>query len=104
MDRGTKGATQRRFCLPRRQFTAWPVPEISRTFWPNPYGLKGVSSYANYYLGNARVLKPSVSVVISALNEVHNISHVFARIPDGVHEVIIVDGLSVDDTVAIAMG
>jgi glycosyltransferase involved in cell wall biosynthesis len=44
---------------------------------------------------------PSVSVVIPALNEAQNLPHVFARIPD-VHEVILVDGLSIDDTVAVA--
>ncbi len=44
---------------------------------------------------------PSVSVVIPALNEAQNIPHVFARIPD-VHEVILVDGLSIDNTVAVA--
>jgi glycosyltransferase involved in cell wall biosynthesis len=48
------------------------------------------------------MLTPSVSVVIPALNEARNIPHVFAQIPDDVHEVILVDGFSVDDTVAIA--
>jgi glycosyltransferase involved in cell wall biosynthesis len=45
---------------------------------------------------------PSVSVVIPALNEVRNIPHVFAQIPADVHEVILVDGFSVDGTVVIA--
>jgi len=45
---------------------------------------------------------PSVSVVIPALNEARNIPHVFAQMPVDVYEVILVDGLSVDDTVAIA--
>jgi glycosyltransferase involved in cell wall biosynthesis len=45
---------------------------------------------------------PLVSVVIPALNEALNIPHVFAQIPADVHEVILVDGFSVDDTVAIA--
>ena len=48
------------------------------------------------------MLTPSVSVVIPALNEARNIPHVFARIPADVYEVVLVDGLSVDDTVAIA--
>lgn len=43
-----------------------------------------------------------VSVVIPALNEEKNLPHVFARLPDGLHEVIIVDGHSTDDTVAVA--
>jgi glycosyltransferase involved in cell wall biosynthesis len=47
---------------------------------------------------------PSVSVVIPALNEARNIPHVFERIPADVHEVILVDGYSVDGTVAVARG
>lgn len=45
---------------------------------------------------------PSVSVVIPALNEARNLPHVFARLPGGLHEVIVVDGHSVDDTCAVA--
>jgi glycosyltransferase involved in cell wall biosynthesis len=43
-----------------------------------------------------------VSVVIAALNEAENLPYVLARLPDGLHEVILVDGHSVDDTVAVA--
>jgi glycosyltransferase involved in cell wall biosynthesis len=43
-----------------------------------------------------------VSVVIPALNEARNLPHVFALIPPGVHEVVLVDGLSVDGTVTVA--
>ncbi len=45
---------------------------------------------------------PTVSVVIAALNEAENLPHVLPRIPDLVHEVILVDGNSTDDTVAVA--
>jgi glycosyltransferase involved in cell wall biosynthesis len=45
---------------------------------------------------------PRVSVVIAALNEEKNLPHAFARLPDGLHEVILVDGHSVDDTVGMA--
>ena len=45
---------------------------------------------------------PRVSVVIPALNEARNLSHVFARMPAGIHELILVDGHSVDDTVRVA--
>jgi glycosyltransferase involved in cell wall biosynthesis len=48
------------------------------------------------------MLKPAVSVVVPALNEARNIPHVFAQIPADVHEVILVDGYSVDGTIAIA--
>jgi glycosyltransferase involved in cell wall biosynthesis len=48
------------------------------------------------------MLLPSVSVVVPALNEARNVPYVFARIPPDVHEVVLVDGYSVDDTVAVA--
>jgi glycosyltransferase involved in cell wall biosynthesis len=41
-------------------------------------------------------------VVIPTLNEARNLPHVFARLPGGIHEVIVVDGNSVDDTCAVA--
>lgn len=43
-----------------------------------------------------------VSVVIAAMNEAENLPHVMERLPEGLHEVILVDGHSVDDTVAVA--
>jgi glycosyltransferase involved in cell wall biosynthesis len=36
------------------------------------------------------------------MNEAKNLPHVFARLPGGVHEVIVVDGRSDDDTCAVA--
>lgn len=45
---------------------------------------------------------PAVSVVIPTLNEAGNLPHVLPRIPSWIHELIIVDGLSTDDTVAVA--
>jgi glycosyltransferase involved in cell wall biosynthesis len=45
---------------------------------------------------------PKVSVVIPTLNEARNLPHVFAALPPSLHEVIIVDGHSVDDTVDVA--
>jgi glycosyltransferase involved in cell wall biosynthesis len=43
-----------------------------------------------------------VSVVIPALNEGRNLPYVFAGLPSGLHEIIMVDGHSTDDTVAVA--
>jgi glycosyltransferase involved in cell wall biosynthesis len=43
-----------------------------------------------------------VSVVIPTLNEAENLQYVLQRIPPWVHEVIIVDGYSTDNTVAVA--
>ncbi len=51
--------------------------------------------------GNA-AQSPTVSVVIPALNEERNLPHVFAKLPAGITEVILVDGGSVDRTVAVA--
>src|SRR6202453_126507 len=45
---------------------------------------------------------PQVSVVIPTLNEARNLPHVFAALPGDIHEVIVVDGHSVDDTLAVA--
>jgi glycosyltransferase involved in cell wall biosynthesis len=44
---------------------------------------------------------PRVSVVIPALNEARNLPHVFGALPSDIHEVIVVDGHSVDDTLAV---
>ena len=41
-------------------------------------------------------------MVIPTLNEARNLPHVFSRLPAGLHEVIVVDGHSVDDTLAAA--
>jgi glycosyltransferase involved in cell wall biosynthesis len=49
------------------------------------------------------LLSPTVSVVIPAMNEERNLPHVFAALPEGVTEVILVDGGSVDRTVAVAL-
>ena len=45
---------------------------------------------------------PRVSVVIPALNEAENLEHVLPALPDGLFEVILVDGASVDSTVETA--
>lgn len=45
---------------------------------------------------------PRVSVVVPTRNEARNLPHVLRQIPGDVHEVILVDGNSVDDTVAVA--
>jgi glycosyltransferase involved in cell wall biosynthesis len=55
-----------------------------------------------------RITRPSrrrvrVSVVIPTLNEAANLPHVFARFPaEDLHEVILVDGHSTDDTIEVA--
>ena len=48
------------------------------------------------------MVRPTVSVVVPALNEERNIPYVFEQIPNDIHQVVLVDGNSVDDTVAVA--
>jgi glycosyltransferase involved in cell wall biosynthesis len=52
--------------------------------------------------GAARPLGPRVSVVMPTLNEAANLPTVFEKMPDAVHEVIVVDGYSTDETVTVA--
>ncbi|MEU7077518.1 glycosyltransferase family 2 protein [Streptomyces sp. NPDC046409] len=47
-------------------------------------------------------IAPPVSVVIPAMNEAANLPHVFRTLPDWIHEVVLVDGNSTDDTVRVA--
>ncbi|MGA3562719.1 glycosyltransferase family 2 protein [Melissospora conviva] len=46
--------------------------------------------------------RPSVTVVVPALNEEQNLPHVFDRLPDDVDELLLVDGGSADRTVDVA--
>jgi len=48
------------------------------------------------------VHRPTVSVIIPAMNEARNLPHVAARMPADIDEIVFVDGNSVDDTVAVA--
>jgi glycosyltransferase involved in cell wall biosynthesis len=59
-------------------------------------------SHATLFTLSDIVTSPTVSVVIPALNEEHNLPHVFAALPTGIAEVILVDGGSADRTVAVA--
>ncbi len=58
------------------------------------------------HAGSGMVLRgrtsPQVSVVIPTLNEAANLPLVFARLPTWIHEVVLVDGLSDDDTISVA--
>lgn len=51
---------------------------------------------------SSRSPAPRVSVVIPTYNEAANLPHVFALLPDDLHEVIVVDGRSTDGTVETA--
>ena len=45
---------------------------------------------------------PRVSVVIPAMNEAENLPYTFSRLPEGIHELVLVDGHSHDGTVEVA--
>lgn len=45
---------------------------------------------------------PRISVVVPTRNEARNLPHVLGALPADVHQVIVVDGHSVDDTVEVA--
>jgi glycosyltransferase involved in cell wall biosynthesis len=47
-------------------------------------------------------LRPRVSVVVPTYNEAKNLPHVFALLPEDLHEVIVVDGRSSDGTIEVA--
>jgi glycosyltransferase involved in cell wall biosynthesis len=47
-------------------------------------------------------IAPTVGVVLPVKNEARNLPIVFASLPDWISEVVLVDGQSVDDTVAVA--
>jgi glycosyltransferase involved in cell wall biosynthesis len=66
-------------------------------------GVSGQSIFADYRaIGSGVAIMPSVSVVIPAKNEARNLEHVFGTIPEWVDEIVLVDGHSTDDTVAVA--
>jgi glycosyltransferase involved in cell wall biosynthesis len=46
--------------------------------------------------------RPTVSTIIPTLNEAKNLPHVLEQLPQGVNELIVVDGHSTDETVAVA--
>src|SRR5579875_604305 len=45
--------------------------------------------------------RPTVTAVIPTLNEAENLPHVFRHLPNGVNELIVVDGHSTDDTLQV---
>ena len=49
----------------------------------------------------ALAISPTVTVIIPARNEAANLPHVFSTLPPWLDEIILVDGHSVDDTVAV---
>ncbi|MFH8992082.1 glycosyltransferase family 2 protein [Streptomyces sp. NPDC017940] len=66
-------------------------------------GLPAIPSQQEYRpVSSHLAIAPPVSVVIPAMNEAENLPYVFKTLPAWVHEVVLVDGNSTDDTVAVA--
>jgi len=59
-------------------------------------------SFVSGSVSKVNFVLPSISLVIPTLNEARNLPWLMPRIPAWVSEVIIVDGRSTDDTVAVA--
>ena len=70
---------------------------VGRDVSPHPWVL-----CAQNQRGSPYVYAPTISVIVPAMNEAANLPHVLPRIPIDVLEVILVDGDSTDDTVAVA--
>jgi len=51
---------------------------------------------------NRQPFSATVSVIVPAMNEADNLPHVFATLPTWIDEVVLVDGNSTDDTIAVA--
>src|SRR5882724_6467629 len=73
-----------------------PVPSILAHV-----GVAPAPDPINIALGRSLTL-PRVSFIVPTLNEAKNLPWLLPRIPNWAHEVIIVDGRSTDDTVAVA--
>jgi glycosyltransferase involved in cell wall biosynthesis len=82
------------------------LPASPGSCLPEP-GSKGKNTAADRMMSRYRpisaalAITPTVSVIIPARNEAYNLPHVFSTLPSWVDEVILVDGHSIDDTVAI---
>jgi Glycosyl transferase family 2 len=53
-------------------------------------------------VSESMAIAPTITVVIPAMNEARNLPDVFATLPGWIDEVVLVDGRSKDDTIAVA--
>ncbi|MGW8381075.1 glycosyltransferase family 2 protein [Streptomyces sp. ODS28] len=77
-------------------FVARPLTE------PTPEDPEGGQRPEYRPVSTHMAIAPRVSVVIPAMNEAENLPYVFKTLPEWIHEVVLVDGRSTDDTVAVA--
>jgi glycosyltransferase involved in cell wall biosynthesis len=75
-------------------------PPVSVPRQADPRDPAGTGSYT--LISEVVAIATTVSVIIPAWNEAENLPHVFASLPGWLHEVVLVDGRSTDDTVAVA--
>ncbi|QDY76044.1 glycosyltransferase family 2 protein [Streptomyces qinzhouensis] len=79
------------------------APRTERGPGTDPAGDSDGSAARRYRpVSSHLAIAPPVSVVIPAMNEAQNLPHVFKTLPDWIHEVVLVDGNSTDDTVEVA--
>jgi glycosyltransferase involved in cell wall biosynthesis len=83
---------------PKRLDSRGGLPRLNAEV-ENPGKLRSMLQYRP--ISAALAITPTVSVVIPARNEAANLPHVFDTLPPWVDEVVLVDGGSVDDTVAV---
>ena len=53
-------------------------------------------------ISDSLAIAPSVAIVMPVMNEAANLPHVFASLPAWIDEIVLVDGRSTDNTVAVA--
>lgn len=82
------------------KFTPLTAPPGSTFDRRAPVGSPGPTSGDH----NGRVVAgPRISVIVPTLNEAQNLPYVFAKLPRGIFEVLVVDGFSTDDTTKVAL-
>jgi glycosyltransferase involved in cell wall biosynthesis len=84
-----------------------PQEPANGAFVSNGHANGALSSNDHLFSGDGAAAGPMppdlrVSAVIPAMNEASNLAYVFGRLPEGLHEVILVDGRSSDGTVGEA--
>ncbi|MDJ1137882.1 glycosyltransferase family 2 protein [Streptomyces iconiensis] len=79
-------------------FVVRPLAEKAQNVTP------AVPEEARFYrqISSHLAIAPPVSIVIPAMNEAENLPYVFKSLPGWIHEVVLVDGNSTDDTIAVA--
>jgi glycosyltransferase involved in cell wall biosynthesis len=93
----------RRTSLPGKQDFEVPAALAGRARNLASSGPKNRAEAASASSASAPVnSRPTITVVIPALNEAANLPYVLPRIDDSVDEVVLVDGHSTDETIAVA--